>query len=376
MKIWVIGRNYPLVSNKMQGSFELEQAKMLSKYGNSVTYFACVLHPSKYIKKRGFQCWKEDNLYVCTYSAFFIPRLFPFYFVKIRNAFYEKLFRQAVEQFGMPDVIHVHYPAMLMLAPVLKAYSENDVRIVATEHWTKVQSEKLNFIEKREIVRSLKVLDACICVGMPLQTAMEKLNQQPKEGFFRIPNIVGAQFNPTNVSHIKFQFVAAGRLVALKQFDKLIEAFTRKFRGKNAILVIIGYGVEYKNLKKQIASLCMESQIILKGALDRAETAECMAHSDCLCCPSRLETFGVPVIEGWACGLPVIASDNIPAIMEYANEKLAVPVPHDDTKALENAMEQVFLNYEKYDKQYIADFVKKRFSEEAVYQKLMELYHK
>lgn len=47
MVIWVIGRNYPLSDNDMQGSFELEQAKMLAWYGNEVHYLACSLHPLK-----------------------------------------------------------------------------------------------------------------------------------------------------------------------------------------------------------------------------------------------------------------------------------------------------------------------------------------
>ena len=36
MVIWVVGRNYPLPDNDMQGSFELEQAKMLARYGYDV----------------------------------------------------------------------------------------------------------------------------------------------------------------------------------------------------------------------------------------------------------------------------------------------------------------------------------------------------
>ena len=50
MKIWVIGRNYPEPSNNMSGSFEIEQAKMLQKYGNNVQYICCSFHPIKKIK--------------------------------------------------------------------------------------------------------------------------------------------------------------------------------------------------------------------------------------------------------------------------------------------------------------------------------------
>lgn len=66
MKIWVIGRSYPEPSNNMTGSFELEQAKMLQKNGEDVSYLCCSLHPKKKIKDWGFQSWREDDITVYT----------------------------------------------------------------------------------------------------------------------------------------------------------------------------------------------------------------------------------------------------------------------------------------------------------------------
>lgn len=45
MNIWVIGRNYPKISNGMQGCFELEQAKLLAKNYEKVSYLTCCLRP-------------------------------------------------------------------------------------------------------------------------------------------------------------------------------------------------------------------------------------------------------------------------------------------------------------------------------------------
>ena len=80
MNIWVIGRGFPLPSNRMQGSFELEQAKMLARYGMNVNYLCCSFHPTRVIRKWGVQVWKEDNIEVDTYSIAFLPRIYPFYF--------------------------------------------------------------------------------------------------------------------------------------------------------------------------------------------------------------------------------------------------------------------------------------------------------
>ena len=135
MKVWVIGRNYPLPGNGMQGSFELEQAKMLARFGNDVQYLACSLHPTKRIRRRGMLSWGEDGLEVNVLSAFFVPRVFPLYLVKFRNSFWRKLFAAVESRHGLPEVIHVHYPAMLMIADALAEYRRRGVRIIATEHW-------------------------------------------------------------------------------------------------------------------------------------------------------------------------------------------------------------------------------------------------
>ena len=95
MKIWVLGRNYPLPENGMQGSFELEQAKMLARGGNEVHYLACSLHPVKKIKKGGMQSWNDEGVEVSVLSAFFAPRVYPLYFIKQRSKKWKKLFRGA-----------------------------------------------------------------------------------------------------------------------------------------------------------------------------------------------------------------------------------------------------------------------------------------
>ena len=43
MKIWIIGRGYPTTENRNWGSFEFEQAKLLSENGYEVVYIALTL---------------------------------------------------------------------------------------------------------------------------------------------------------------------------------------------------------------------------------------------------------------------------------------------------------------------------------------------
>ena len=371
MVIWVIGRNYPLPENGMQGSFELEQAKMLSRFGNDVHYLACCLHPIKRIKKRGLQSWTDEGVKVTVLSAFFAPRVYPFYFVKERNRLWSKLLDEAERSQGIPDVIHVHYPSMLMIADSLAVFREKGVRIVATEHWSKVLAKKLDTTELREYKKYGSVLNKLICVGAPLKNAVKELTGI--EGVV-VPNIVNRLFQPATAGHDGYGFVAVGRLVKFKQFDRIIDAFWDCFSDqKDVTLTIIGGGDEMANLRKKVEERQAGDRIKLLGSQDRKRTAELVSNSDSLVCYSNFETFGVPVIEAWACGLPVVTT-TATAVLDPFDERLGFEISPDDFEGLKKAMRRLYEQREAYDKGWIVHFVNERFSESAVYEKLLGVY--
>lgn len=371
MVIWVIGRNYPLPDNGMQGSFELEQAKMLARFGNEVNYLACSLHPVKKIKKKGIQTWLEDGVQVTVLSAFFAPRVYPVYFVKGRNRHWKQLFDDVERKSGMPDVIHIHYPSMLMIADPIKHYHDNGVRVVATEHWTKVLRKKLDSIELREFRKYTRELDELICVGSPLKKSVKDLIGM--DGVV-VPNIVNKLFKPSKVTHNGFRFVAAGRLVKAKQFDRIIEAFCDCFFGqKDITLAIIGGGEEKDNLEKIIKERKAGAQVKLLGSKTREETAEIVSNCDNLICYSTFETFGVPIIEAWACGLTTTTT-TAAAVIDNFDERLGVEVSFEDYDGLKKALKYVYEHRKEYDRRFISAYAEANFSEEIVYNRLKQIY--
>ncbi len=374
MVIWVIGRNYPLPENEMKGSFELEQAKMLARYGNEVHYIACSLHPIKRIKgKCGIQTWNEDNVQITVLSAFFLPRVFPIYFVSGRNKQWRKLFVAVEKKSGVPDVIHIHYPAMLMIADPLREYHDKGVRVVATEHWTKVLGKKLDSIELREYKKYSGVLDRIICVGSPLKNSVKELIGMDGEV---VPNIVNELFKPSKKSHDGYRFVAVGRLVKVKQFDKIIEAFCDCFLGQKGIsLTIVGGGEEKDNLQKIIETKQAGTQVKLVGSQSREETAEIVSNSDNLICYSTFETFGVPIIEAWACGLTTTTT-TAAAVIDNFDDRLGVEVDYKDFDGLKKALKHIYEHRDEYDKEFISTFSLKHFSEDSIYSRLDKIYKK
>lgn len=375
MKIWVIGRSYPEPSNNMMGTFEIEQAKMLQKNGEDVRYLCCSLHPTRVIKKRGYQCWKENGITVHSCSKCFFPRVYPLYFPKIRNIFWKNFLHKVYAEAGKPDIIHVHYPAMLMIADALREFHELGVKIVVTEHWSKVLTKSLDKIEQREYQKYFELIDACICVGGQLADVVKETIGNTEIPVFIVPNVVDPGFQPIYAKHHGFEFIAVGRLVKEKQFDKLIFCFSEVFRRQNVKLTIIGGGPEFNILKKIVSNLNIENQVILTGTLSRDEVIFRIARTNCLVCYSIWETFGVPVIEAWACGIPVIATPTM-GIAEFLSSKLGILVHSNDNKELADAMAYLYNHIDEYDKDYISDFAKKMFSEETVSRQILSIYQK
>ncbi|MCD8291577.1 MAG: glycosyltransferase [Prevotella sp.] len=378
MKIWVIGRGYPALNNRMRGSFELEQAIMLAKGGHDVTYLATVFHPYKKVRKWGFSTWEENGIRVCCYSMFYFPERFKIEIHILKSRVLRILLKKVEKDYGTPNIVHVHYPSMITDPDIILSLKNKHTSIVITEHWTKVLRNGLSAYETQCLYKYVKNADACICVGEPLKQKILEILSINRE-IHVVPNVVDDTFTPNEcaIHSSTFTFIAVGRLVRVKQFDKIIEAFAYNFNGDNSYkLLIVGQGEEYKRLKDLIRRFQLESQVKLTGTVSRDNVAKLISSSNCLICYSTLETFGVPIIEAWACGLPVIASECGGLSTTYWNNNLGYIVDHSNIEQLKASMRDIITNYNHFKREKISEFAKKTFSEERVRCMLEEIYSK
>lgn len=99
---------------------------------------------------------------------------------------------------------------------------------------------------------------------------------------------------------------AVARLERVKGFDLLLDAFAR-IPG-DATLVLGGDGPQRQALADQAADLDLSDRVVLTGRLDRAEVVSWMAGARVIVVPSRVEAFGITVLEGLRSGRPTIAT--------------------------------------------------------------------
>lgn len=112
-----------------------------------------------------------------------------------------------------------------------------------------------------------------------------------------------------------------GTLQPRKNIPVLIEAFAKaKDRLPGVKLVLAGgRGHNYDpKIDEAVEKYGLHENVIFPGFIEEADKPALLALASCICSPSLYEGFGIPVLEGFAAGVPVIAS-NIPSHEEVSN---------------------------------------------------------
>ena len=108
-----------------------------------------------------------------------------------------------------------------------------------------------------------------------------------------------------------FDVLFAGRLIADKNVDLLLQAFDRVATEHDATLGIIGEGPELARLRTQAARLSADDRITFLGFLDEYEDVlGQMRAARVFASPSTREGFGITAAEAMAADCTVIAADH------------------------------------------------------------------
>ena len=169
-----------------------------------------------------------------------------------------------------------------------------------------------------------------------------------------------------------------GSLKPYKNVSGLLEAFAM-LRTKGNILqrlVILGDDIQWKrSLGEECARLRIEQVTTFLPHVTQELLPKIYAAADLLVMPSRIEGFGLPVLEAMACGTPVICS-RMASLPEVGGDAVVYFDP-DNPEELAEAMERVLSSKELQESLSVKGLDRaRRFTWEESTRKHVELYQR
>ena len=308
MHVLVIPSRYHTTFNRPRGIFFKDQALAVLDKVEKVGVVAPVLISIKEVVKTKLLSFQEER---CTDQGLFeyIQPILAFPFLKRYNRFLQyrigkKMVKNYILENGLPDIVHLQSALAGKLALWLQ--KEYQIPFIVTEHSSAFQRQKLSSSEISLAKEVFSSSNYNVAVSDVLAQDLFTLFNQD---FIVIPNIVDTDyFTPATRQNKKFTFLNVAHLNSNKNHQLLIQAFAKLVKQKDVRLVIAGAGEERKNLEQLIASLGLERKVLLFGKATRKEVKMLMQQANCFVLSSKVETFGVVLIEAMACGIPVIST--------------------------------------------------------------------
>lgn len=232
-----------------------------------------------------------------------------------------------------PDLVYIHFLSINALY-VLLLHHVLRFKLVASARGNDIQgipnrSRMQRWMLRRLFRRASGVLFCSSYVQRDAAPFLEGVSPQTFVG------VVGDGFDADEFRGVKPYvhsapyLLAMGRLVHKKGFDLLIQAFARiSPEFPQLQLLIAGDGEEQQPLQELLDRLELRDRVKLLGFANRRETIRLFLGCEFFVLSSRIEPFGIVVLEAMAAGKPVLATKSggvVDLVQPGANGLLVEP---------------------------------------------------
>jgi glycosyltransferase involved in cell wall biosynthesis len=354
MNICVLTHTYPRFPDDINAPFVEHLVEEIARQGEAVSVLTAYdpawrRTPGDHtVDLRTYRYIWPERLHILGYSRTIegnvrfrkrVMLLSPFLFAGAYRAF------SALVREKKPDLLHAHWilPNGWIAAQVSK---RTGVPLLVTTHGSDVFTAEKNPLFGH-MARSAAAQAHSITAPSPDMIARLGALGIDTGKIGLVPNAVQADFAETvtaaEVSALRDRLgipaddmvvLAMGRMVHVKGFPYLLEAFAAVARNHERVrLVLGGGGVLYEDMRKLARDLGIGEQVIMPGPVMRNDVPVYYRMADLFVVPSvRHESGavdGLPVVvpEAMAAGLPVVASNvgGIPVLIRDGSNGILVP---------------------------------------------------
>lgn len=264
-----------------------------------------------------------------------------------------------------PNVVHIHGISSIVM-PYYFAAIRCGVPIMSTLHGLLSYSTIVPATDSHKLMER-RFLKLCINNNYSLSVISSGMKRKVQNTFgvecsniTVIPNCFRGTVNCNRAQEWDYshkRIVCVGGLSPLKnqiQVIRVLPIIQEHFRGRYPVILdLFGDGQK----RDEWETFCIENHIsgvIFHGRQPQIEIYKAISKSDLLVFPSIEEGFGIPIIEAYSCGTPVVAFSDIDAAADIANESCCVL---SESRSDESLIKAIVLALNKnWDKKMIKDF--------------------
>lgn len=196
-------------------------------------------------------------------------------------------------------------------------------------------SKMQRMYQKWAIQKGVQCAEKMFCVSQSVADDVARLFNCPKEKLAVIHNgfdarcIRGGRKNGNaelilesyGIREDDKYILNVGRIEVRKNQIRLIEAFAKLKKDFPEYKLVLAGPESYrgKSVLKMITDLGLEDEVMLLGHVPHCDIKHLMEHAQVFAYPSLAEGFGIPVLEAFAVGVPVLTS-NTTALPEVAGK--------------------------------------------------------
>lgn len=224
------------------------------------------------------------------------------------------------------DLLHVHYAVPHAISAALaKDMAKSDIGVITTLHGTDVTILGHDSALKNTVRYGIEKSDIATAVSESLRQETFSLIEPEKE-ILTIYNFIDEEkYKPVNPGSLKKDLgineedkviIHVSNFRSVKRISDIIDSFKTLRKEVNSKLLLVGTGPEKIEMMEKAKREGLEKDIIFTDKRD--DLPELLAISDLMFLLSEKEAFGLVLLEGFACGVPAIATNigGIPEVIE------------------------------------------------------------